>query len=87
MVTKQEPHGPNYARHFVFNHVIEPSRRGATGKAYVAVIDLAPRQPQAATHSIFMLGCYDDQYVKTAQGWRHREPRVHGRGRRRAWAC
>jgi len=70
MVTEEEPHGPNYARHFVFNHVIERSRRGATGKAYVAVIDIAPRQPEAAAHAIFMLGRYDDEYVKTAQGWR-----------------
>ena len=54
----------------MFNHVIERSRRGATGKAYVAVIDIAPRQPLGTAHSIFMIGRYDDEYVKTAEGWR-----------------
>jgi hypothetical protein len=72
MATAEEPHGPNYVRHFVFNHVIEPSRRGATGKAYVAVIDITPRQPAGFAHSIFTIGRYDDEYVKTAQGWRIR---------------
>jgi hypothetical protein len=64
-----EPHGPAYVRHFVFNHVIERSRGGATGKAYVAVVDIVPRQ-QGANHSINVIGRYDDEYVKTAQGWR-----------------
>jgi hypothetical protein len=68
--TAEEPHGPNYVRHFVFNHVIERSRRGATGKAYVAVIDITPRQPLGTAHSIFLIGRYDDEYEKTAQGWR-----------------
>lgn len=70
MVTAENPHGPNYVRHFVFNHVIERSRRGATGKAYVAVIDITPRQPMGFAHSIFTVGRYDDEYVKTAEGWR-----------------
>jgi hypothetical protein len=66
-----EPHGPAYVRHFVFNHVIERSRGGATGKAYVAVIDIKPRQ-QGSDHSISVIGRYDDEYVKTAEGWRIR---------------
>jgi hypothetical protein len=66
-----EPHGPAYVRHFVFNHVIERSRGGATGKAYVAVVDIEPRQ-QGSDHSISVIGRYDDEYVKTAQGWRLR---------------
>ncbi|MET0291940.1 MAG: nuclear transport factor 2 family protein [Steroidobacteraceae bacterium] len=69
-VTAEQPHGPNYARHFIFNHVIERTRRGATGKAYVAVIDITPRQPIGFAHSIFTLGRYDDEYVRTAEGWR-----------------
>ncbi len=69
MATAEEPHGPNYVRHFVFNHVIEPAASGATGKAYVALIDIAPRQ-QGSGHSIYTMGRYDDEYVKTAQGWR-----------------
>ncbi len=70
MVTAEEPHGPAYVRHFVFNHVIEPSGRGATGKAYVVVVDITPRQKPGFAHSIFMIGRYDDEYAKTAQGWR-----------------
>jgi hypothetical protein len=71
MVT-EEPHGPAYVRHFVFNHVIEPNGRGATGKAYVVVVDITPRQKPGFAHSIFTIGRYDDEYVKTAQGWRIR---------------
>ncbi len=69
-VTAEQPHGPNYVRHFIFNHVIERTRRGATGKAYVVVIDITPRQPIGFAHSIFTIGRYDDEYVKTAEGWR-----------------
>jgi hypothetical protein len=67
----EESHGPAYVRHFVFNHVIERSRGGATGKAYVAVVDIKPRQ-QGSDHSISVIGRYDDEYVKTAEGWRIR---------------
>jgi hypothetical protein len=70
MVTAEDPHGPAYVRHFVFNHVIEPSGSGANGKAYVVVVDITPRQKQGFAHSIFMIGRYDDVYAKTAQGWR-----------------
>ena len=66
----EEPHGPAYARHFVFNHVIEPSRGGAIGKAYVAIVDITPRQKPGFEHSISVIGRYDDEYVRTAQGWR-----------------
>ena len=31
--------------------------------------DITPRQKPGFAHSIFMSGRYDDQYVKTAQGW------------------
>ncbi len=71
-VTAEQPHGPNYVRHFTFNHVIERTRRGAAGKAYVALIDITPRQPIGFAHSIFTIGRYDDEYVKTADGWRIR---------------
>jgi SnoaL-like domain len=69
MANAEEPHGPNYARQFIFNHVIEPTAGGAKGKEYAAVIDLAPGQ-QGQSHSIFLIGRYDDEYVKTPQGWR-----------------
>jgi hypothetical protein len=71
MVTTEEPHGPNYARHFIFNHVIEPTADGAKGKEYAAVIDIVPGQ-QGVSHSIYLVGRYDDEYVKTRQGWRFR---------------
>ena len=69
MATAEEPHGPDYVRHFVFNHVIEPSGDGAVGKAYVALIDIVPGQ-QGSGHSIFTMGRYDDEYVRTREGWR-----------------
>ena len=69
MVDTEEPHGPNYARHFIFNHVIEPTAAGARGKEYAAVIDIVPGQ-QGQPHSIYLVGRYDDEYVKTPQGWR-----------------
>lgn len=69
-MTAEDPHGPAYVRHFVFNHVIEPSGRGANGKAYVVVVDITPRQKPGFAHSISMIGRYDDEYVKTAQGCR-----------------
>jgi hypothetical protein len=65
-----EPHGPAYVRHFIFNHVIEPSRGGATGKAYVAIVDITPKQKPGFEHSLSVIGRYDDEYVKTAEGWR-----------------
>ena len=69
-IATAEPHGPAYVRHFTFNHVIEPSRSGATGKAYVAIVDITPRQKPGFEHSLAVIGRYDDEYVKTAQGWR-----------------
>ncbi len=62
-----QPHGPNYVRHFITNHVIDPTPGGATGRQYVAIIDIGERgQP----HSIFLVGSYEDAYVRTADGWR-----------------
>jgi SnoaL-like domain len=70
MVNTEEPHGPNYVRHFIFNHVIEPTAGGAKGKEYAAVIDIVPGQQGQQVHSIYLVGRYDDEYVKTPQGWR-----------------
>ena len=70
MVASEEPYGPAYVRHFIFNHVIDAvAGGGAKGKSYLAVIDITPGQ-QGSGHSIFLMGRYDDEYVKTAQGWR-----------------
>jgi hypothetical protein len=59
--------GPLYVRNFSTNSVIEPSPTGATGKAYAAVIDLGEGgRPSALVGG----GHYEDQYVKTSDGWR-----------------
>ena len=61
------PHGPNYTRHFITNHVIETTADGAVGKQYLVVVDIGESgQPS----SIFLGGHYDDVYTKTADGWR-----------------
>jgi hypothetical protein len=63
-----QPHGPIYVRHFITNIVIEPTATAITGKQYLVVIDV----PEAAgqTGSVFVAGHYEDEYVKTPQGWR-----------------
>jgi hypothetical protein len=55
-----------YVRHFITNHVIEPSAEGAIGKVYLMVVDCEEGQPS----SIYIGGHYEDVYVKTADGWR-----------------
>jgi hypothetical protein len=57
---------PMYVRHFIANHVIEPSPEGATGKVYVMVVDCEEWQPS----SINIGGHYEDTYVRTPNGWR-----------------
>lgn len=57
--------GPLFLNHFGMNHVITPTAGGATGKAYVVMLDLAKRP-----HSVTDGGYYDDVYEKTGLGWR-----------------
>ena len=57
---------PMYVRHFITNHVIEPSPDGATGKVYLMVVDCEEGQPS----SIYIGGHYEDVYVRTPEGWR-----------------
>ena len=47
--------------------MIEPSAAGATGKAYAAVIELGEGGKPS---TLLGGGHYEDQYVKTAGGWR-----------------
>lgn len=65
-----------YVRHFIANHVIEPSPEGATGKVYLMVVDCEEWQPS----SIYVGGHYEDVYAKTAKGWRikRRDARAMG---------
>jgi hypothetical protein len=59
--------GPLYVRNFSTNAIIEPSAGGAVGKAYAAVMDLGEGGKPSA---LLGGGHYEDQYVKTADGWR-----------------
>jgi hypothetical protein len=59
--------GPLYVSHFLTNHVIYPAPGGATGKQYLAILDLSQDgKPGAVRHG----GHYEDVYVKTDKGWR-----------------
>jgi hypothetical protein len=62
-----QPHGAKYVRHFITNHVIDPAPGGAVGKEYVAIIDIGENGNPSA---IALGGRYDDEYVKTPQGWK-----------------
>jgi hypothetical protein len=59
--------GSAYVRHYMANHLIEPSPEGARGKVYLLVIDIGQDSKQT---SVNMGGHYEDVYVKTAEGWR-----------------
>lgn len=62
-----QPHGAKYVRHFITNHVIDPAPGGAIGKEYVVIIDIGENGKESG---IALGGRYDDEYVKTAQGWK-----------------
>jgi SnoaL-like protein len=66
-LANREPHGANYVRHFITNHVIEPAPGGAVGKEYAVIIDIGENGNPG---KIFLGGRYDDEYVKTPQGWK-----------------
>ena len=57
--------------HVMANHVIEPTPGGASGKVYLIAIGLdgVPGKVEAQ-------GRYDDEYVRTPQGWRFKS-RTH----------
>ena len=62
-----QPRGANYVRHFITNHVIEPSPGGAIGREYAVIIDIGENGKPGG---IALGGRYDDEYVKTPQGWK-----------------
>jgi hypothetical protein len=62
-----QPHGAQYTRHFITNHVIEAAPGGAKGKEYAVIIDIGENGKPGG---IALGGRYDDEYVKTPQGWR-----------------
>jgi len=55
--------------HFIMNHVIEPAAGGATGKAYVVLVNIGEGGKPGGEWSNAG-GHYEDAYVKTAQGWK-----------------
>jgi actinorhodin biosynthesis protein ActVIA len=59
--------GPAKVSHFLTNHLIDPSPEGATGKEYLAIVDLSENGKPGVVHQG---GHYEDVYVKTPQGWR-----------------
>jgi len=62
-----QPRGANYVRHFITNHVIEPAPGGAIGKEYAVIIDIGENGNPGR---IALGGRYDDEYVRTPQGWK-----------------
>jgi actinorhodin biosynthesis protein ActVIA len=74
-LARAQPHGDRYVRHYLTNHVIEPTPDGATGKEYLVVIDIGESGKQS---SIYLGGYYEDVYVKTADGWRFKTRRSFG---------
>ncbi len=63
-----QPRGAKYVRHFITNHVIEPAPGGgAIGKEYAVIIDIGEN---GGPSGIALGGRYDDEYVKTPQGWK-----------------
>jgi hypothetical protein len=62
-----QPRGPDFVRHYLTNHVIEPMSGGAKGKEFLAVIDIGEN---GKASSLFLGGHYEDTYVKTPEGWR-----------------
>jgi hypothetical protein len=68
-----QPRGPDYVRHYLTNHVIEPTPEGAKGKEYLVVID---NGENGRPSSLFLGGHYEDTYLKTAEGWRFKTRRL-----------
>src|SRR5262245_19640484 len=59
--------GATVQSHLTMNHVVKASADGATGRAYVVIVDVGVvGKPNKVNHG----GYYDDEYQKTPQGWR-----------------
>jgi hypothetical protein len=74
-LARAQPHGPEYVRHYLTNHVITASEGKVTGRQYLVVIDVGEK---GAPTTIYLGGYYEDVYVKTPQGWRFLERRSFG---------
>jgi hypothetical protein len=72
-LARAQPRGPDYVRHYLTNHVIEPTPEGARGKQYLVVFDI---NEKGEPGSIYLGGHYEDTYVKTPNGWRFKTRRL-----------
>jgi hypothetical protein len=64
---------PLNVAHYIVNHVIEPiSASRARGKQYLVVLNIGEEGPVHGPRpsSIRLGGMYQDEYEKTAEGWR-----------------
>jgi hypothetical protein len=59
--------GPDFVNHYNFNRLIEPTATGARGK--VSLLVIFPGHGTEAS-DITVVGHYDVDYRKTADGWR-----------------
>lgn len=75
---REQPQGPEFVRHYLTNHVIEPFAGQAIGKQYLVVIDMPEPDARAKgmPGTVFLGGHYEDVYQKTADGWRIRTRRL-----------
>ena len=78
-LANREPHGAKYVRHFITNHVIEPSPGGAIGREYAVIIDI---NESGEPGRIFLGGRYDDEGREDAAGMEVQDPHVHAVARR-----
>jgi hypothetical protein len=60
--------GPLTLSHFTTNVTIDPTPDGVKGRAYLAVIAVG----KGGERVLNQTGVYDDELVKTSEGWRYR---------------
>jgi hypothetical protein len=66
--------GHTVQSHFTMNHIVKASADGATGRAYVVVVDVGVAgKPNRVNHG----GLYEDEYQKSALGWRFKRRTYH----------
>jgi hypothetical protein len=75
---REQPQGPQYVRHYLTNHVIEPFAGQAIGKQYLLVADVPEPEARAkgVPGTVFLGGHYEDVYQRTSEGWRIRTRRL-----------
>lgn len=62
-------------RHWNSNLTITPTAEGAAGSVYLLLVDVGVRPP-----SVFAAAKYEDQLVKTSDGWRFKKRVTHNEG-------